>query len=174
MKKISLIAVLLSAVLLTACKQDTKEYVHIGPNWAALNAIQASEKSFKVDVNAVGSAILGDTLTLKVKSAQAGRLWILQVDSNDEVSQIFPNAMVADNQIEAGSWKVIPAEGSNWSIEAMKPTGPSVVVFIVTGPGTDLSSVFNGQPKQMEKALRLVKNAPAWGIAKQVIDIKDK
>ena len=102
-----------------------------------------------------------------------GRLWILQVDPNDEVSLIFPNALAQDNQISANSWKKIPAEGTNWSIEAMKPTGVSVLAFIVTAPGTDLSSVFNGQPEEMDKALRIVENSPAWGLAKQVIDIKE-
>ncbi len=174
MKKISLIALLIGTFMITACKQETKEYVHIGPNWAALNAMQPSEKTFKVSVKAVRSAVLGDILTLKVKSEKPGLLWILQVDSNDETSLIFPNELAQDNQIDAGSWKKIPGEGSSWSIEAMTPTGPSVVVFIVTVPGTDIRTVLNDQPQQLEKALRIVKDAPAWGLAKQVIDIQDK
>ncbi len=174
MKKISLFTIFLSTLLLTACNKDTKEYVHIGPNWAALNSIKPSEKTFKVDINAVDSAIVGETLAFKVKSEQQGQLWVLQVDSSDEISQIYPNPAVEDNQIIVNKWKKIPEEGSTWSIEAMKPLGPSVIVFIVTSPGTDLSTVFNGQPKNMDKALRVVENASAWGLAKQVIDIKDK
>jgi len=174
MKKISLIVVLIGSFMISACKQGTKEYVHIGPNWAALNAMQPSEKTFKVSVKAVRSAILGDLLTLKVKSEKPGLLWILQVDSNDETSLIFPNKMAEDNQLEAGRWKKIPGEGASWSIEAMTPTGPSVVVFIVTVPGTDIRTVLNDQPQQLDKALRLVENAPAWGLAKQVIDIQEK
>jgi len=173
MKKLSFITLLLLSLLLTACNSDTKEYVHVGPNWAALNAIQPSEKTFDVVVDLAGSAVLGDKLALKVKSEQAGKLWILQVDPNDQVSLVFPNAISKDNAITANDWKQIPAEGSNWSIEAMKPVGPSVIVFIVTSPNTDISAVFNGQANEMDKALRIVEDAAAWGLSKQVIDIKE-
>ena len=173
MKKIKLIPLLLLTFLLTACKDDVKEYVHVGPNWAALHAIKSSEKTFAVDVNVAGSAVLGEKLALKVKSEKAGKLWILQVDPNDQVSLMFPNAISKDNTIAAGSWKQVPAKEANWSIEAMKPVGPSVIVFIVTSPNTDLSAVFNGQANEMDKALRIVEDAAAWGLAKQVIDIKE-
>ncbi len=166
---------LLVITLLSACneEQDSTQYVHIGPNWAALHAIQPSSKTFDVQIEAKNTAILGDTLALKVKSEQAGKLWILQVDPNDEVSLIFPNALTPNHAIAAGQWMTIPAPGSSWSIEAMKPSGVSVIAFIVTSPNTDLNDVFNGQANEMDKALRLVENAPAWGLAKQVIDIKE-
>ena len=174
MKKLNSLAAVLLMALLSACNSDTKEYVHVGPNWAALNNIQPSEQTFNVKIKAESAAFLGDKLTLKVKSEQAGRLWIVQVAPNDEVSLIYPNAMSTQNQIAAENWKSIPAEGSDWSIEAMKPVGVSVLVFIVTKPGTDLNTVFNGQAESMNKALHLVKNAGAWGLAKQIIDIKEK
>lgn len=174
MQTIKFIPMLLLTLVLGACDDDIKEYVHVGPNWAALHEIKSSEKTFSVEIDAASSAILGDKIVLKVKSEQAGKLWILQVDPNDEVSLVYPNAISKNNQIAADNWQQIPAEGSNWSIEAMKPTGVSVLAFIVTSPGTDLSSVFNGQPKEMDKALRIVEKTAAWGLAKQVININIK
>jgi len=171
MKKINLLVILLSAVLLSACEEDTKEYVHIGPNWASLHALQPSEKTFKVDIKADASAILGGKLVFKVKSEQAGKLWILQVDPKDQVSLIYPNAMATEHKIASDSWLSIPADGATWSVEAMEPVGASVLVFIVTTANADLKTVFNGQTQEMDKALRIVENSAAWGLAKQVIEI---
>ncbi len=176
MKK--LISALLLSSVLTACvdnePQAIKEYVHVGENWAALNSVQDSENSFNVTVNTVSSAVLGEKLAFKISSEQAGKLWVLQVDPNDDISLIYPNVMSSDNRIEKNSWKTVPKAGAGWSIEAMKPLGNSMMVFIVTDPYTDLKAVFNEPSGAMNKALTLVKKSASWGLAKQVITIKEK
>jgi len=109
MKKTLLsIAALLAGLMLSGC-QD-KEYVHVGPNWDTIHKLQSSEKSFKVDVSGVKSNYsLGDKLAFEVDSEKSGKLWIVQVDPNDNVTLIMPNQLQSDNTITAGQSFANPA-----------------------------------------------------------------
>lgn len=158
-------------MLLTACSPN-KQYIHVGPNWAALDAMQPSSRTFDVNFESQESAVLGDSISFKVKSAQSGQLWILQVDPNDKVTLLYPNRGDSNNAIPAKRWLEIPKPDSSWSIEAIPPTGQSVLAAIVTLPGTDLADVFDGQNNDMNKALRIVANSPGWGLAKRIIAIE--
>jgi hypothetical protein len=148
------------------------EYVHVGPNWAALNELEPSEKTFDVKISGADQLEIGDRLEVKVTSKKKGRLWLVRVDPDDDVTLLFPNRMDQDNEIPAGVPVRIPDTDDSWSLEASDPLGKSVLAAIVTTGDADLDDVLENQ-KSVYKALRLVEELPAWGIAKKVIDVSE-
>ncbi|MBU0498787.1 MAG: DUF4384 domain-containing protein [Gammaproteobacteria bacterium] len=162
---------LLSGLLLAGCFHET-QYVHVGPNWARLHDFQEGENSFKVSiVSAPKQVEVGKPMQFTVSSAKAGQLWVVQVDPKDELSLLFPNQLQRENRIEANKPLTLPGEG--WSLEAAEPAGPSAMAFFVTPEGVSLQDVLEGgeNSKRMEKAIRIVAEAPSWGLVKTVVDV---
>ena len=169
MKKHSHVLLLFTLLLiLSGCNKT--EYIHVGPNWDALNKIKPSENTFSVNANAKEKYRVGDKLEFTVSSFKEGKLWIVKVDPDDSVEKLFPNEAAKDNSIKANIPLNVPGIGAAWSFKADKPLGKSVVVFIVTTGDTDLDDVL-GQNGNMAKALRLVQESPQWGLEKHVIDV---
>jgi len=170
MKKLMMLFIAICLIAGTsACKE--KEYIHVGPNWAAVNDIESSEKGFRVRVTGKQDLKLGEELTFEVTSDKSGKLWVVQVDPEDNVTLLFPNEKSKVNAVSAANPFNVPPKGATWRIEATKPAGKSVVAFIVTTGDTDLQDVL-GQKGSMTKALRLMENGPSWGVGKLVIDVK--
>ncbi len=108
-------AAVISATLLSGCN-DT-EYLHVGPNWDALWNLEQQAGSVKVTARAGSSYALGEHMDFKVRSNRDGYLWVVQVDPNDEVSQLFPNDAMTDNAINANQELMLPPVTANWAIE---------------------------------------------------------
>jgi hypothetical protein len=170
-KKMTII-VLLMSLGWVGCSQETEtEYIHVGPNWAALHELEPAEASFEVEVETGRRFKMGDELHFAVTSHADGRLWVAQVDPKDELTMLYPNAYVLDNTLVAGQSVPIPPPDAPWSLEASEPPGQSIVAFIVTPQELDLDDVL-GTQKSMRKALRLVGESASWGLAKAIIDIE--
>ena len=167
---ITIFLTLLLTIAATGCKEE--KYVHVGPNWAGVNDLTPSGNSFAVHVTGNRELNLGDNLTFQATSGKDGKLWVVQVDPEDRVTLLFPNQKSKDNCIAAGTPFQVPPKDAGWRIQAEKPTGKSVVAFIVTTGDTDLQDVL-GRQKSMSKALTLVENTPSWGVEKVVIDVND-
>jgi len=173
MKTIRLTALVLGFMLLLYGSLAAGDrYVHIGPNWDALHKLEAPEDGFKVRIKAKTSLEIGDKMTFKATAEKDGRLWIVQVDPDDNPSLIFPNEKMPDNKIKAFTTITVPPEDAAWSIAASEPSGKSIVGAIVTTGDLDLRDVFEG--KDMDKALRIVEDEPTWGLAKVVVDVAEE
>lgn len=146
------------------------EYVHVGPNWEAVHNLPASTKSFKVTVKAKPTVKEGSAFKFQVQSEKKGRLWIVQVDSKDQVTLLFPNEADKNNTIEKDSWVSIPSDNTDYQIVAGKPYGKSTIAVVVTIGNTDLSDVL-GAKKSLSKALVLLEKEPAWGLCHIVVDV---
>jgi len=173
-KKVLLLSgILFAALFLSACNE--KEYIHVGPNWEKIHELKASEQTFNVHISGVKSSYaLGEKLAFEVTSAKSGRLWIVQVDPNDQVTLMMPNQLQSDNQVTANKKFSFPPEGASWSAPASEPVGESVLAFIVTTGDTDLNNVLNGQLDNkavMQKTFQIIKNEPAWGLTSKVVKI---
>ncbi|HFB64138.1 MAG TPA: DUF4384 domain-containing protein [Aeromonadales bacterium] len=172
-KQLITLALLFTGLTISGC--DDKEYIHVGPNWDMIHKIQASQKSFDVNVSGVKSSYkVGDKLAFNVTSEKTGKLWIVQVDPNDEVTMIMPNQLQSDNNISAGQSFSFPPKNATWSAPASEPTGESVLAFIVTTGDADLNTVLSGQTDKksvMQKTFRIIKDEPAWGLKTKVVNI---
>lgn len=164
------VAVLL-LVTLAGASDKAVEFVHVGPNWAALNALRAPGNSFPVSVRGETNLKLGENLRFLVKSAKEGKLWVVQVDPKDRISILVPNSHLRDNKIPANKAIAIPSDGSAFSIQATEPKGKSILCFIVTTGNTDLREAL-GSGKAIAKALTVVETAPAWSFRNVVVDVR--
>lgn len=153
----------------TGCKEV--EYIHVGPNWDAVQKVANAEQKFSVRASAETEYRVGDKVQLEVKSDRSGRLWIVQVDPNDHVELMFPNDEVTDNAIVADKTLELPPKGATWSVEVSEPVGKNLIAFIVTEGNADLRDVF-GREGNASKGLQLVQALPQWAVSKYVVDIK--
>jgi hypothetical protein len=163
------------AVFFTAgCKESAQtEYVHVGPNWAAIHNIEPGEKNFKVELKGQETLKAGEAIQFEIKSAKTGKLWFVQVDPNDKVSLLFPNKMSKDNNISANTWFKVPPADAPYRIYAENPNGQSTLAAVVTTGDTGLNDILASE-KSMAKALVLIESQPAWGIGHKVVDVKEK
>ena len=167
----SILMVGLLGIWLGGC-QETR-YVHVGQNWVSLQKLKPPEQSFAVEAGGKDRFEVGDDLRYTVVSRRSGQLWVIQVDPNDEVTLLYPNDHVARNDIDADRPVEIPPRGADWSIEAGKPLGTSIVAFIVTTDDPGLENVL-GRADDLGKALQRVKDSPDWGMTTKTIEVVEK
>ncbi|WP_020585251.1 DUF4384 domain-containing protein [Desulfobacter curvatus] len=164
-----LIGLFVSLVLLSGGCKNT-DYVHVGPNWKALHDMEPKKNAFSVTAKGTREASLGNALSYTVYSGETGKLWVVQVDPDDKVSVIVPNAEMQDHQILKNVPLYIPPKGAHWEMAAMEPVGKSVLGFFVTTGDEDISDIL-AQGQGSSKAIR-VRPASEWGMDKMVVDIK--
>lgn len=166
------------ALLLGACSD---QYVHVGERWAALDKLAAPTDAIAVQVSGPNSGAVGDKVRFKVTPRDNGYLWVVQVDSQDQVSLLFPNEAEPDNQVTGGRERVIPGEGYKLVLD--KPTGVHLLAFIVTSQEDGLTQVL---PVKVREVLQSDAGASAsafrpagvtldrglrWGWQKQVLKV---
>lgn len=173
-KIIFITSFLATALSLTAC--NPTRYVHVGPNWQAVQNLKSSDNAFDVSViTDKQDYLIGEKLNIEVNSAQSGRVWIVQVDPVDRVTLMMPNQLMGDNTIRANETYHFPPKHAGWSANASAPTGASVIAVIVTTGNTDLRDVFaqSGSVKAvMNKAFSVVQHDPAYSISTHVFNVK--
>jgi|UPI00037EE65C hypothetical protein len=162
-----------AVVLLIGCEET--QYVHVGPNWESLQQLQPGEGSFPVEVRGPEHEAVGEKIEFSVRSQKSGSLWVVQVDPADEVSLVYPNAAAKQAPITADTWQQVPPADAAWTLEADEPLGTSIFAFIVTTGDTDISDILaqgEGNKTAMSKAVRVVTEGGAWGMAKQVLKVQ--
>jgi len=120
-----------------------------GASWREVERIASAGRSFAVNAKFAGARSrfrIGEPINMDITSAQSGRLWVLQVTSDDKVDQLFPNANFRDNAITAGRVFALPPAGVKWDFAAGEPIGPSRVMFIVTTGTTTLKDAVATTP----------------------------
>ena len=149
------------------------QYIHVGPNWDALQKLDTSTSKFKIKSNIKKSYKVGDKITASISSARSGKLWVVFVDPNDEVSMMFPNPQAQDNEIEANKTIKLPQPDSGWAIEAAEPLGQTIVSFIVTTGDLDLYDVLSSNDEStMNEALSIIDTSDQWSIQTHVVTVK--
>lgn len=155
--------------LMAGCQETA--YVHVGPNWDALNKLPAESGSIDVDIDIDKTQYrIGEQFSFEVTSSETGRLWAVFVDPDDQQFLLYPPAFGAPNTIQANQSLELPDPTGGAKLEAVAPAGASVMAIIVTTGDIDLYDVLNGT-QTVGKALRVVEEAPRWGMAKQVLEI---
>lgn len=168
----SLIVGLLAVVSVLGCKNEKHaEYIHVGENWAFIHAMDSPENTFPVTLKAPKHVTVGEKIHFEVKSARAGKLWIVQVDPEDHLTVFFPNEKTKDNRIEANKALIIPPQDAAWYLQASEPLGKSIIACVVTTGDTELSGALN-ERNSMEKAIQLIEESPTWGLDKVVIEVE--
>lgn len=171
-KPLSLILLgLMLSFFISGCNED--RYIHVGPNWEAIHTLEPSDKHFNVELKAKQHLVSKDCLSFKIKSEKSGKLWLVQVGPDDTITLLFPNELSKENKIQANQWMSVPAGHEDYEIQAEAPFGKSTIAAIVTTNNLGLEDVLSVK-NDMKKALVLIDTAPQWGIAHNVIDVKEK
>ncbi len=101
-----------------------------GPNWQEWQKIAKAGKQFNASINQKAFNE-GELITFSVDIPIQGYLNIVNIDAHDVSTILYPNKFNPDNQITAGSLAV-PGTLMPFEIEAVKPIGNSLTVFVVT------------------------------------------
>jgi hypothetical protein len=133
-------------LVLGGCREE-EQYVHVGERWAALNELDAPEDAMAVDVEGPQAGALGEAVSFNVTPKEDGYLWLLQVDGDDQVALLFPNAMEPDNAVSGGQARTIPGS-TNYKMTLEQPTGVQLLAFIVTSQPEGLESVLPAEVRQ--------------------------
>ena len=101
-----------------------------GPNWQEWTKLSTSGLPFETSINQA-EFNEGELITFLANIPAQGYLNIINVDAHDVVTVLYPNQFNPENQITAGSLAV-PGSLMPFEIEAVKPVGDSLTVFVVT------------------------------------------
>lgn len=107
-----------------------------GPTWRALAALAAQGQS--MTLSGSGRQLrLGEEITLEVALPRSGYLNVVEVDSQDRATVLYPNKFATANEVKAGAFKFPTAE-MNFVVRASEPLGPSLVVAFLTDKRVNL------------------------------------
>ncbi len=162
---------LLSAIM-TGCG-TTRDYVHVGENWAYLDRLPAGEGA-KVAVRAdKGTYRIGEVMEFTVKADSPGKLWIITVGPDDHTMIVFPRARSRENSIRANEPLRIPGKDRDWSMVASEPAGANLVIAMVTGPSVTFDDVAKAvHDNSIEDLMAVHGLFSKWGKGKTVIEIR--
>jgi hypothetical protein len=107
-----------------------------GPTWRALAALATQGQS--MTLSGSGRQLrLGEEITLEVGLPRPGFLNVVEVDSQDRATVLYPNKYATANEVKAGAFKFPTAE-MNFVVRASEPLGPSLVVAFLTDKRVNL------------------------------------
>ena len=107
-----------------------------GPTWQALVALAAQGQSMAL-AGSGRQLRVGEEITLEVALPRPGYLNVVEVDSQDRATVLYPNKFATANEVKAGAFKFPTAE-MNFVVRASEPPGPSLVVAFLTDKKVNL------------------------------------
>ena len=101
-----------------------------GPNWHEWKKIATSGLPFETTINQ-SEFNEGELISFTTNIPAQGYLNVVNIDAHDVVTILYPNQFNPENKIETGALEV-PGSLMPFEIEAVKPKGDSLTVFVVT------------------------------------------
>lgn len=86
---------------------------------------------------------VGDLIEFEIEVPRAGYLNVIDVGPDDEPTILFPNRDHPNNGVRTGKIR-LGSQQMNFEIRAAEPTGPSLVVAVLTEEPIDLRSTASG------------------------------
>lgn len=75
---------------------------------------------------------IGDEINISVRPAEASFVYLFDVKSTGEITQIFPNRYDADNYLRAGETRTFPPSGARYVFNIAPPRGLSKVIAVAS------------------------------------------
>ncbi|MBV8497580.1 MAG: DUF4384 domain-containing protein [Gammaproteobacteria bacterium] len=101
-----------------------------GPTWQALAGLAAQGEPLTLS-GAARDLRLGEEIALTAALPRDGYLNVVQVDSQDRATVLYPNRFATANQVKAGAFQ-FPTADMNFVLRAAEPVGPALVVAFLT------------------------------------------
>lgn len=166
------VSLMILALAVSGCETAAHNVREDSGNIAALEALkQPAGGGFKVEVeaNAGGVYHAGDPIRFKIKSSQAGKLWIIAVNSENQAQLLFPQGEGNENTLNAGQEYQFPPRDSAQNLYADKPLGKTSLAFIVTGAEAVLDDIVSLRDGQLHNVS--FGSDTQWGINKLAINV---
>ena len=128
------LVLVLTVVMLWGCRVEN-DLSHT-TQWHELEQLKAPSGGVEVTVSGPRQGTVDQNVHYTVRSSESGYLWLIQVDSSDQVSLLFPNELEQDQYLSANRSRSIPGSGYDFTLSA--PRGTQQLAFIVTGQQDDL------------------------------------
>jgi hypothetical protein len=100
---------------------------------------------------------VGETMQVKVSSAQAGYLYVWDIGNRGEITRLFPNQFVETNNIKAGTVTIPENSWAGFGLTVGEPLGNSMVVALLV----EEEKVQKLQPENLESLVATNARA-AW------------
>ena len=109
-----------------------------GPLWREVDSLVAASGELPIALNQK-SYRLGDVLEIEIDVPAAGYLNIVDINSQDAPTVLFPNQFNPSNRVEPGRFRIPTAE-MNFLLRAAEPAGPTMIAAFWTAEPLDLRS----------------------------------
>lgn len=86
------------------------------------------------DVNGTGNSDynIGDKIKISTNVNESAYVYLFDIDTNGNVSMIFPNSLNPNNFVGAGETKTFPQPGANFDFTVSGPTGIDQVLVVAS------------------------------------------
>jgi len=101
-----------------------------GPTWQALVELAARGEPLTL-AGAAHELHLGEEIALTATLPRDGYLNVVQVDSQDRATVLYPNKYATTNRVKAGAFQ-FPTADMDFVLRASEPLGPALVVAFLT------------------------------------------
>jgi hypothetical protein len=101
-----------------------------GPTWQALAGLAVQGDPLTLS-GAAQEMRLGEEIVLTAALPREGYLNVVQVDSQDRATVLYPNKYATTNQVKAGAFQ-FPTADMKFVLRASEPVGPALVVAFLT------------------------------------------
>lgn len=149
-----------------------------------LASLKNPDSSLQVDFQSTKKKVrIGEPVQFKVTPQQDCYLTILYVQSNGDVTVLFPNSFQPENKVEAGDTVVIPDAKAGYLFVGSEPVGKDLIKAIVSKKplplklkklhGTPYSTNEEDLP-EFVRGIRIVTTkmpAPDWGSSEFVLEV---
>lgn len=140
MKKLVLLVLYLSVFMVSPALAQTSENIIISPRSIVVNPYATSAYNVEVFLNRDPSGDLvptyniGDLVTINVRPTQDSYIYVFNVRSNGEVSQLIPNRFNggSDNYVLANTLRTFPAQNSGFRFNIDAPIGLEKVIAVAS------------------------------------------
>lgn len=122
-RRLLFVCIAVAALAAAASGQATPQGIIVEP---------PSEAGLQVEIwldNA--TYVVGDTIQINYRVNQAAYIYIWDIDSQGNVTQLFPNQFDPDNRVSSGT-HTLPSSGTNYRLRVTQPTGTEYVQILAT------------------------------------------
>ncbi|MBD9361763.1 DUF4384 domain-containing protein [Methylomonas fluvii] len=134
--------------------------------------LNPNDKKVSVSLTEGKQLKIGSTVTVQIRSKIKGNLVVLDINSDGDVVQLFPNVFSGPKAVISRKVVEIPGENYGFKIRVKKPLGESRVLAIV-GPPSFNTAAFIAEPGTT-RGLAVEESPPSYFLAHIVSQIKSE
>ncbi len=164
--------VLAVTLALAGCNTMTPATPSQSTNRATLESLPANPGAAQIAVESNARSFrVGDPIRFRITSNRNGRLWIVAVNADDTATVLFPNEVMTDNRISAGTALDVPQKNLGKELRALPPAGQTSLAFIVMPENRNLDDILVLRGQKLSRVGFASDND--WGMTLLKLEVKE-